>query len=76
MVITIENVKNSLEVIFTEKFLTEVALFCCFDVCSVQPHLIFKVEAKISTVPSVFPDYLSVFYDYDIIHFMIYSSNN
>ena len=30
-----------------------------------QPPQIFRVQAKISTVRPVFPDYLSVSYDYD-----------
>ena len=56
--------KNSLKVIFTKKFLAKVAIFCCFDVCSVQLPWIFQVQAKISTVRPVFPDYLSMSYDY------------
>ena len=64
MVITRESGQNSLKVIFTEQFLAKVAIFRCFDVCSVWPPQIFQVQAKISTVRSVFPDYLSVSYDY------------
>ena len=41
-------------------------MFCCFDVCFVWPPRIFQVQGKTSTVRSVFPDYLSVSYDYDI----------
>ena len=44
----------------------EVAIFRCFDVCSVRPSQIFKVQTKISTVRPVFRDYLSVSYDYGI----------
>ena len=40
------------------------SFFCCFDVCSVRPPQIFQVQVKISTVRPVFPDYLSVSYDY------------
>ena len=47
-----------------KKFLTKVNIFRCFDVCSVQPPQIFQVLIKISTVRPVFPDYLSVPYDY------------
>ena len=43
----------------------EVAIFCCFDVCSVRPPQVFQVKAKISTVRPAFPDYISVSYDYD-----------
>ena len=35
--------------------------------CSVRPPQIFQVQAKISTVRPVFPDYLSVSYDYERI---------
>ena len=35
-----------------------------YDVCSVQPPQIFHVQVIISTVRPVFPDYLSVSYDY------------
>ena len=56
----------TLKVIFTEQFLAKVAIFRCFDVCSVRPPQIFQVQAKISTVRPVFPDYLSVSYDYGI----------
>ena len=38
-------------------------IFRCFDVCSVLPPQKFKVQAKISTVRPVSPDYLSVSYD-------------
>ena len=37
--------------------------FCSFDVCSARPLEIFQVQAKISTIRPVFPDYLSVSYD-------------
>ena len=36
-----------------------------FDVCLVRSLQIFQVQGKISTVRPVFPDYLSVSYDYD-----------
>ena len=63
MVIATESGWNSLKVIFTEQFLAKVAIFRCFDVCSVRPPQIFQVQAKISTVWPVFPDYISVLYD-------------
>ena len=62
----------SLKVIFTEYLLAKVAIFCCFDVCSVWPPQIFQVQAKISTVRPVFPDYLSVSYNYGDIYIYIY----
>ena len=68
MVITTESDYNSLKVIFTGPFLAKVAIFRCFDVCSVLPTQIFKVQAKLSTVRPVFPDYLSVSYDYGKTH--------
>ena len=55
--------KNILKVIFTKQLLTKVTIFRCFDVCSVRPPQVFQVQAKISTVWPVFPDYLSVSYD-------------
>ena len=61
--ITTESGLNSLKVIFTKQFLTKVTIFCCFDVCSVQPPQIFHIQAKISTVQPVFPGYLSISYD-------------
>ena len=67
MVITIESDQKSLKVIFTEQFLAKVAIFCCFDACSVPPPQIFQVQAKTETVRPVFPDYLSISYDYDLI---------
>ena len=45
-------------------------MFRCFDVCSVRPPQIFQVQAKISAVRPVFPDYLSGFYDYPIMKHM------
>ena len=54
--------------VFTEHFLAKVAIFCCFDVCSVRPPQICQVQAKISTVRPVLPDYPSASYDYDIIN--------
>ena len=53
-------------VIFTEQFLTKATIFCCFDVFCVQPPQVFQVQMKISTIRPVFPDYLSVFYDYGL----------
>ena len=41
---------NCLKVIFDDQFLIEVAIFRCFEVCSVQPPQIFQVQTKISTV--------------------------
>ena len=55
MVITIKSGSSSLK----------VTILYCFDVCSVQPPKIFQVLAKVSTEQPVFPDYLSVSYDYD-----------
>ena len=54
--------------VFTDQFLAKVAIFCCFDVCSVRPPQICQVQAKISTVRPVLPDYRSASYDYDIIN--------
>ena len=64
IVITTESGFNSLKVIFTEQFLTKTTIFRCFDVLSARSPQIFQVQAKISTIPPVFPDYLSVCYDY------------
>ena len=47
------------------KFLTKVAIFCCFDVFSLRPPHIFQVQAKISTVRPAFPDCISVSSDCD-----------
>ena len=38
------------------KFSLKAAIFCCFDVCHVKPPQKFQVQAKISTIRSVFPD--------------------
>ena len=64
--------KKTSKVIFTVQYLTKVTIFCCFDVCPVWPPQIFKVQAKIS-VQLVFPDYLSISYDYAFIN--VYSTN-
>ena len=64
LVITTESDQNSLKVIFTERFLTKGSIFWCFDVFSVWPPQIFQVQAKISTIQPLFPDYLSISYDY------------
>ena len=45
----------------------KATIFCCFDVFSVRPPQIFHVQTKISTKRPVFPDYLSVSYDYIVI---------
>ena len=58
MYITAESGSNSLNVIFTEQFLTEVYIFRCSDICSVRPPQIFQVQAKTSRVRPVFPGYL------------------
>ena len=65
MVITTESGQNSLKVIFTEQFLAKVAIFRCFDVCSVWPPQISTSSENINIRP-VFPDYLSISYDYEI----------
>ena len=62
--ITTENCLNSLKVIFTKKFQTETAIFCCFHISFVRPSQIFHVQAKISTICPVFLGYLSASYDY------------
>ena len=57
-----------------EQFLRKATIFRCFDVSSVRPPQIFQVQAKISTVRPVFPNYLSVSYDYvsyDVININI-----
>ena len=64
MIITTESGQDSLRVVFTEQLLVKVIIFRCFDVSSVQPTQIFQVQAKISAVRLVFPDSLSVCYDY------------
>ena len=66
----------TLKVIFTEQFLAKVAIFRCFDVCSVRPPQIFQVQAKVSTVRLVFPDYLSVSYDYAAVENEISKGSN
>ena len=38
--------------------------FCCFDVFLVRPPQKFQVHDKIPTIRPLFPDYLSVSYDY------------
>ena len=40
--------------------------FARLDECSVRPAQIFRVQAKMSTVPPVFPDYISISYDYEL----------
>ena len=76
MVITTESSWNSLKIIFTKQSFTKVTIFCYFDVCSVRPPKIFHIQGKISTVQSVFPDYLSLSYDYDISwNFMLLLGN-
>ena len=64
-VIARENSKNSLKVIFTKKSSLKAAIFLCFDVFPLQPTQKFQVQAKISRIWPVFPDCLSVNYDYD-----------
>ena len=49
--------------------------FLLFDVCSIRPPQIFQVQATTSTVRPVFPDYLSVTYDYDKITWTKYKKN-
>ena len=48
----------------TNQFLTKATIFCSFDVFSARPRQIFQVHTKISTMRPVFPDFLSVSYDY------------
>ena len=48
---------------------TKVAIFFCFDVCSVRPPRIFQVQRKTSTVQPVFRDYLTVSFDYNQFYF-------
>ena len=50
------------------KFSLKAAIFCCFDVRPLKPPQKFQVQAKISTIPPVFPDYLSISYDYGLIY--------
>ena len=42
-------------------------IFRCFDVFSVRSLEIFQVQAKLSTIRPVFPDYLSISYDYGAV---------
>ena len=65
IVITTEIDLKSLKVIFNKPFVTIATLFCCLYIFSVRLPQIFQVEGKISTnTTCVFPDHLSVFYDY------------
>ena len=57
------------KVISTKKIFTPSSNFRCFNVFPVQPPQNFQVQAKISTILPVFPDYLSVSYDYGIFNF-------
>ena len=50
------------------KFSLKAAIFCCSDVCPVKPPQKFQVQAKISTIRPVFPDYLSISYDCGLIY--------
>ena len=67
-----------------EQFLRKAIIFRCFDVSPVRPPQIFQVQPKISTVRPVFPDYLSVSYDYvsydviniNILHHVLKEGNN
>ena len=43
----------------------KAAIFRCFDFFPVWPPQKFQVHAKITTMQAMFPDYLSVSYDYD-----------
>ena len=63
IVITREIGWSSLKVIFTKQALTKATIFRCFDVFSVWPPQTFQVQAKISIIRPVFPDYLSVCYE-------------
>ena len=55
---------------FSDQFLTKATIFRFIDVFSVQifhlidPPQVFQVQAKILTIKLVFPEYLSVSYDY------------
>ena len=60
------------QIILTNHFLPKVTIFHCFDVCSVRPPQIFQVQAKISTVRPMLPDYLSVSYDYGCSKFQVF----
>ena len=67
IVVTTESGLNSLKVIFTTKYFTETlkaAISRCFDVFPVRASQKFQVQVKMSTLWPVFPDYLSVSYDY------------
>ena len=44
----------------------KATIFRCFDLFSVRPPQIFQVQAKTSTIQPIFPDYLSVSYDYGL----------
>ena len=60
IVITTESDWNSLKIILIKQFLSKATIFCCFHVFSVRSPQIFQVQAKISTIGPVFPEYLSV----------------
>ena len=40
--------------------------FCCFDVFLVRPPQKFQVQAKIPIIRPLFPDYISISYDYTV----------
>ena len=61
---------NSLKIFFTKQLLTKSTISRCFHVYSVQPPQIFQVQVKISTVQPMFPDYLTVCYDYGWISYV------
>ena len=59
-----ENGQSSIKVTSTIKIVTASSHFCCADVFPVRPPQNLQVQAKISTIRTVFPDYLFVSNDY------------
>ena len=66
---------NIFKDIFTKQFLTKATIFSWFDVFSLRPPHLLQVQAKISTIQPVFPDYHSGSYEYVISKTCISTSN-
>ena len=64
MVITTEVDKTTSKSFSIRNFSLKAAIFRFFDLFTVRPSQKFQVQAKISTIRSVFPDYLSVSFNY------------
>ena len=64
MVITTEVDKITSKSFSIRNSSLKAAIFRCFDLFPVRPSQKFQVQAKISTIRSVFPDYFSVSFNY------------